>query len=106
MAATRWTLMPLSLRPVRGRPLRGSACPPEPECPPAILRPAGVRTESCRDAGSASLIHHVARDDDRGAGVCHPPEVVPELDPQLRIDADSGFVEEQQVWAMHQGNRE
>src|ERR1700724_1751308 len=49
------------------------------------------------------LVHDVARHDDRGAAIGHLPEAVPEANAQLGIQTDSWFVEQQQLWLVHDG---
>ncbi len=44
---------------------------------------------------AVGLVHDVAGHDDRGPGVRERPEVAPELDPEQRIHAHRGLVEEQ-----------
>src|SRR5205807_5477007 len=49
---------------------------------------------------AVGLVHDVARDDDRRAAGGHAPEGLPELDPQLRVDAHGRLVEEEQLRAV------
>ena len=49
------------------------------------------------------LIHDVARDHDRGTAGRHLAKAIPELHPQLRINTDGWFVEQQQVRLVDQG---
>jgi hypothetical protein len=47
-----------------------------------------------------SLVHDVAGNENRGARRGHLSEVIPELDAQLRVHADSGFIEKQEPRVM------
>ena len=58
---------------------------------------------------AVGLVHDVAGHDDRGPGVREGPEVAPELDPEQRVDADRGLVEEQRPcgrWIERAGERQ
>ena len=45
---------------------------------------------------AGGLVHHVAGDQHRGAGLGEPVEGLPQLDAQHRVEADGGLVEDQQ----------
>src|SRR6202011_3579681 len=65
-----------------------------------------AEADQSKAVASLRLVHDVARDHDRGPAGRHFAEAVPELNPQLGIDADGGLVEEQQVRFVDQGASE
>jgi hypothetical protein len=52
------------------------------------------------------LVHDVARNDDRGAVLGHAAEALPELDAELRVDADGGLIEQEQLRLVHERARQ